>query len=115
MILFVCLELENLPSFIDGLIDKLGLEPEPEVEDLPPCTILKPVANEGEAVLPAILLPGIDHDKAIELLEDENIQSLLKSLAEKHRVRNLKHTYLKTVKYANSHNVVNQYKNFSLG
>lgn len=91
-------ELENPPSFVDGLISKLGLEPEPEMDtaspsELPPCTILKPVAKEGEAALPAILLPGIDHEKAIELLEDDNVQNLLKSLAEKHRVNsNLSNT-----------------------
>jgi len=53
----------------------------------PPCTILKPLAKDGEAPLPAIVLPGIDHRKAVELLEDKNIQELLKNLAEKHKVK----------------------------
>jgi hypothetical protein len=87
--------LRGPPSFIEDLFSKLGVQMSSvenhesdttQPSQLPPCTILKPMAKDGEAPLPAIVLPGIDHSKAVELLEDENIQELLKKMAEKHKV-----------------------------
>ncbi len=111
------------PSFIDDLYRKLGVsrdvapvqrtvQTQPQQPPLPPCTILRPVAKEGEPPLPgtfvlfllqgvanvvtrmfvifkfytiAIVLPGMDNEKAVKLLEDPNIQELLKKMAEKHK------------------------------
>lgn len=91
--------IKHPPSFIDDLHRKLGVprdvvprvaRPKPAVaspapSSLPPCTILRPVAKEGEPPLPAILLPGLDNANAVKLLEDPNIQELLKKMAEKHK------------------------------
>jgi len=88
------------PTFIDDVYRKLGIArevppprpikpmppPPAPVAPLPPCTILRPVAQPGDPPLPAIMIPGLDHAQAVKLLEDPNIQELLKKMAENHKL-----------------------------
>ena len=87
------------PTFIDEVYRKLGIArevppprpikpappPPAPAAPLPPCTILRPVAQPGDPPLPAIMIPGLDHAQAVKLLEDPNIQELLKKMAENHK------------------------------